>query len=379
VSGKILLSAAAVPAASLFGMAVAARNRLYDRRWMPVRTAPLPVISVGNLAVGGSGKTPLVLYLAERLLAAGVPVGVLTRGHGRRERRPIVLAPGGVIPPGIDASRIGDEPWMLRRRLGDLALGIDSRRDRAAGDLAPLIPGGILLLDDGFQHRQLERRLDLVVVAAGEPLLRGHLLPRGRMREPPRNLRRADHILVVAETPRGGTNATRSEDLLAATRAEIAGLAPKTAIAEAEMRLRGLRPLAGTSGGDRAAIARPAGPVAALAAIARPERLAASLAAAGIEVADRFDFPDHHAFRPREIERIAERARRLSAIVTTEKDEPRLLPFARSGAIGGVPVFVLVVDLVLTFGEEDVLAAVGAIAGMNLVPRTTAPRESASG
>jgi tetraacyldisaccharide 4'-kinase len=328
---------------------------------LPSAAASLPVISIGNLTVGGAGKTPLVLHLASRLLDAGVPVGVLSRGYRRTDSRPLVLEPRAPLP---DSSRIGDEPWLLRRRLPDLALGIDASRRRAAREIAPCLPGGVLLLDDGFQHRQLRRQLDLVVVALGEPLAEGRLLPAGRLRESPVALRRADHLLVMTASP------SPDPQLLEATRRALARLAPGCPIGVARARIAGARPL-GAADDPLVPLSTIDGPVVALAGIARPERLVRALEAAGVEVGERCFFPDHHRFRPGDHENIASAAGGVGTILTTEKDEPRLLEtiLASERSIAGVPVMVAPLDLEFSEGESELLAAVGTVAGVAIQRR----------
>ncbi len=343
-------------AAGLYALAVRIRNRLYDRGWLRAERSPLPVISIGNVTAGGSGKTPLTLYLAERLLAAGVPVGVLTRGYGRRERKSVILPPSAAPIPGAEV--IGDEPWLLRKRLPALVLGVDAHRRRAAQVLASYLPNGVYLLDDGFQHRALRRELDVVVVAAGEPLARGHLLPQGRLREPPASLARADWIVVVLPP-------ASDVSLASPALGEVISLAPGKPVAVARPSLCGLHRL----GEERMPLEPlPPGRVAAVAGIARPERLTATLEAAGLDVAERIEFADHHRYAARDVEVIASRSRGLAAIVTTEKDEPRLLPWRERLRESGTPVWVAVIDLELLAGEEALLAAVAAVAGKALEP-----------
>jgi tetraacyldisaccharide 4'-kinase len=362
-------------ASRVFGTLVGARNQLYDRGWVKVWRASRPVISIGNLTVGGAGKTPLTLYLAGRLLAAGVPVGVLTRGYGRLRREPIVLSPDAPLLPKFGPDDIGDEPWFLRRRLPALGLGVDGRRRRAAADLAPHLPGGVFLLDDGFQHRSLHRDLDLVVVAAGEPLQDRGLLPFGRLREPPSSLARADRIVVVMPP---GEDVREPAPGTSATMAQMERFARGHPVALAQLCLRGLRPL-GEAGSSLVAPSAIGGAVGALAGIARPERLADGLEAAGMTVAWRREFPDHHRFSARDLETTRQAARGLKAIVTTEKDEPRLLAArARSAASqrlattspaspDGIPILVAVVDLVFLSGEIELLRQVGVAAGRDIV------------
>jgi tetraacyldisaccharide 4'-kinase len=350
-------------AAGIFSLVVRCRNLAYDRGWLPRARAPLPVISIGNLTAGGAGKTPLVLHLAERLVRAGVPVGVLTRGYRRTDRRPLVLAPGAPLPAW---TRTGDEPWLLRRRLPAIALGIDADRARAARALAPHLPGGAFLLDDGFQHRQLHRELDLVVVPVTEPLADGRLLPAGHLREPATGLARA-HLVVLMSAPGS------SDPLIeGAARAAVSELAPGRPVAVARSEITGVRGI-GASDALLTPLAALAGPVAALAGIARPERLARAIEASGVEVGERCFFPDHHRFSATDRERIASAASRVRAIVTTEKDEPRLLDavLEGGGSIAGVPVLVARLAIELVAGERALLQAVGGAAGVTLDPPGT--------
>ncbi len=346
-------------AAALFGGAVALRNALFARGFLAVERAPLPVISVGNLAVGGTGKTPLVLAIAQWLLASGIPVALLTRGHGRRARATILRPAGGPLPA---VAEIGDEPWFLARRAPGVTLGVDADRRRAARALAPLLAGGVFLLDDGFQHRRLARDLDLVALAAADPLAAGRLLPAGRLREPPSALGRA-HRGILVHGP------TESPADVAARAREVGAIAPALPLATAAAAIAGVRPL-----GDFSAPLLPpgaiAGPVAAVAGIARPERLAAGLRAAGIEVAMTAAFPDHHPFSAADRPRLAALTRVASTLVTTEKDEPRLLAAFGPGLAAAIGAQVLVAELALRFetGEDDLRHAVlGAARGERAV------------
>jgi tetraacyldisaccharide 4'-kinase len=337
----------------LYGAAVQVRNALFAWGVIGCERASLPVISVGNLAVGGTGKTPLVLAIGEWLFGAGFAVGVLTRGYGRRSRRPLVVPAGEAWPP---ASEIGDEPWFLKRREPRFALAVDANRRRGARALAPLLSGGVFLLDDGFQHRRLDRDLDLVVLAAGDPLESSRLLPRGRLREPPAALARANRCILVVgpgESPAAAEARAR----------EVRGIAPSLPLAVATAAIDGFRPL-----GDWAApLVPPAavgGPVAAVAGIARPDRLARGLVAAGLEVAGTAFFPDHHPFTESDRGRIAALARGARSLVTTEKDEPRLLAGLGPDLARhlGLPVLVARLGLRFDAGEEDLRRAILAVA-----------------
>lgn len=172
----------------VYGCVVQARNALYDREILPARRLQAPVISVGNLSVGGAGKTPFVILLGEMLKQQGIAFDVLSRGYGRRSRGTLVVDPNGSPP------EFGDEPLLISRRLGVNVVVGESRYD--AGVCAERTFGATLhLLDDGFQHRALARDFEIVLVTAEDAA--GQLLPSGRLREPLSSLQRADALVLM--------------------------------------------------------------------------------------------------------------------------------------------------------------------------------------
>ncbi|MDH3627105.1 MAG: tetraacyldisaccharide 4'-kinase [Acidobacteriota bacterium] len=174
----------------LYRGAVALRNRRFDGG-RGIHRSPLPTISVGNLTAGGTGKTPLVLWLANELQSSGARPAILSRGYGGRVGAgPRLLDrqdPGG-------ASRYGDEPWLMARRLHEIDIVVGSDRV-AAAKIAHSQGANLLLLDDGFQHRRLDRDLDIVLLDSASPFDNGHLLPAGLLREPPESLARAGVVI----------------------------------------------------------------------------------------------------------------------------------------------------------------------------------------
>ncbi|MGD8396313.1 MAG: tetraacyldisaccharide 4'-kinase, partial [Candidatus Eiseniibacteriota bacterium] len=351
---------------------------LYGNRLLVAERAPLPVVSVGNLTVGGTGKTQLVDWLVAHLLAGGVPCAVLSRGYGRRDRRPRYLLPG-VTSTGLPPwERIGDEPWMLAARHPGLALGIDPDRHRAARALAPHLDGGVLVLDDGFQHRRLVRDLDIVTVSAADPLGGGRLLPAGRLREPPRALARADLVVVTAGDSAVPGDAAAASDV---ARQVVARWAPGVPCVVARTRWCGVRPVtAGVpsalrSGGVPGTPSSPpeppppSGPVLLVSGIARPGRFEASARAAGLEVCDHRIFGDHHVYTPREAASLGEDAARLAArrVVTTMKDAPRLAAVWSAP----VPLAVALVELEPVVGAPGLEEAVASVLATRPPGRTS--------
>lgn len=277
-----------------FGMAV--RNRWYDTGW-PVRCLSTPVISVGNLTVGGTGKTPMTLWLCELLLQRGRRPAVLSRGY---------KAPGGGPP---------DELAMLARRC-PRAIGVAHADRLRAGLLATEQYGAdVLVLDDGYQHRRMARSLDLVLIDATCPFGYGRLLPRGLLREPLSSLRRAD-LLVVTRADQ----VTRVD--LEGVMARLTGLAPGVPLLHAIHRPVGIVDLGG------APATLPDGPCRAVlfAAIARPTPFETTARSLGIlPVATRW-YPDHHAYDAGDAARLSQQARDAGAslLLTTEKDAVKL-------------------------------------------------------
>ncbi len=280
------------PLGLVYAAALRAKNNRYDRvapqqlRW--------PVVSVGNLSVGGSGKTPLVIRLAQLFAQAGWDADVLSRGYGRSGSAAERVEPLG------DAERFGDEPLMIAQAVAAPVFVAASRYE--AGRRAELegLEGSdsgkhVHLLDDGFQHRQLARAVDIVVIHRGD--LTDRLLPAGRLREPLASLKRAD-VLVL-----------REED------AELA--------AKLEPYTRGIpfwqvrRRLSPGIPGRRAL---------AFCGIARPREFYQALEAAGTEIVARMSFRDHHRYTRRDVEELARLGARAGCeeFVTTEKDAVRL-------------------------------------------------------
>ncbi len=270
-----------------------------------------PVVSVGALAAGGSGKTPLVAALARMLVEMGERPAVLSRGYGRAD--PVEGA--AVI---CDFERIvgslavaGDEPWMLARTLDGVAVVVAEDR-HLAGRLAETRFGATVhVLDDGFQHLTLARGTDLVLLSAAD-LDDPRVLPAGRLRERLATARLADALLLV--------------DVPADRRARVEAELQPARVFHVRRRSGPVR--VGRPGGDGDGLGARAR-VAAVAGIARPERFFDDLRAAGLDVVHTVAFADHHRYRRREADRIQAEARRAraEAIVTTDKDFVRLEPW----------------------------------------------------
>jgi tetraacyldisaccharide 4'-kinase len=282
----------------VYGAAAALRNWTFDARLRTVHRLAVPVVSIGNLTVGGTGKTPAVAYVVEAARRAGRTPGVLARGYGR--------APSAAL---------NDEGTMLARRMPWLLQEQDPDRV-AAGERLVRRGADYIVLDDGFQHRRLHRDVDVVCVDAALPFGNGHCLPAGDLREFRSGLRRASSVLL--------TRASRlSAGELGARIAALRQLVPAGRVYACEHRPTDLvrRP-----DGELVALAELARRrVVLLSAIARPQSLRDTVEGLGAEVVREFRHRDHHRFTRAEVDAAVGAARAASAwLVTTEKDDARL-------------------------------------------------------
>lgn len=290
----------------LYGRATELRRAWYGRRPHRVRRLDRPVISVGNLVVGGSGKTPLVAAVAKLLADAGERPAILSRGYGRRETADGVVVVSDGERLCATAAQSGDEPYMLARALPRVPVFVSPNRYLAGRLAERRFACTVHLLDDGFQHVRLGRDVDLVVMARAH--LGERLLPFGALREPVEAARAADALLVA-----GGD---------ADVEAVAATLGVETAF-RVVSRYHAPRAI-GTS--NEAVPPSSGRRVVAVAGIARPERFFVALRELGWEVARELVFRDHHWFTARDVDAIRRVAVETGAdmIVTTEKDAVRL-------------------------------------------------------
>ncbi|MCE9602440.1 MAG: tetraacyldisaccharide 4'-kinase [Gemmatimonadetes bacterium] len=278
---------ALAPLSWLFGAATALRNRAYDRGVLTARPLGLPAISVGNLTVGGTGKTPMAAWVAQRLIERGLRPAILLRGYGADE--PLVherLTPGAIVVA---------DPDRVRGAAVAIARGAE-----------------VLVLDDAFQHRRARRDLDIVLVAAEQAGSR-RLLPAGPYREPESSLRRA-HALVV-------TRKRASKDEAAATAAGWARAYPSCVVAVASL---APADLARVGGSEREPLTALRGrSVLAISAIGLPAAFEGQLSDLGARVTSAA-FADHHAFSDADVTRLATRAASVDRVVCTLKDAVKL-------------------------------------------------------
>ncbi len=322
---------------ALYGRVASARRAWYRRRQQAVRRLPHPVVSVGNLVVGGSGKTPVVALVARILLEHGERPVVLSRGYARRQPQDGVVVVGdgrGVLEP---VERAGDEPFMLAHALPGVPVLVSEDRYLAGQLGAHRFGATVSILDDGFQHLQLARDVDLLLVAPAD--LEEDVLPTGRLREPLGSAAVAHAVIVPGSV---------EDAALVATRLGVAHRFTATTHMGAPRAVSVSVAGGGAGAGDVIAVAAPVpgDRVFAVSGIARPQRFLASLEQQGWRVADFLAFRDHHWFTAADLARIdaAAGAAGATCVVTTEKDAVRL---AAAAARPRVPWFSMPVQVVV--------------------------------
>lgn len=342
------LATALRPVSSLYGLVAAARNRLYDRGVLRAHRLPVPVISIGNLTAGGTGKTPLTIHLGRALLAAGARPLVLSRGYRSEGSGTRIVSDGARVL--LDPSQGGDEPVLIARSVPGMPVVVDPDRVRGGLFAIARLSPSLVLLDDGYQHRRLARDLDIVLLDAVDPFGRYAMIPSGRLREPFSGLGRAD-LFVVTHAPEG-----ESLDTLKSVVRRYNARAP---IVRAHHRPEALVPLADDAGGGGlVALSRIDGAaVYAFCAIGNPEGFRETLIEAGARLTGFRTFRDHHPFSAVEIgEIVREASRAQSVIVTTEKDAVRI-----PGVPEDAPFFALRIRMEIA-PEEELHARVLAVA-----------------
>lgn len=292
-----------VPAAAYYTVQKL-REHAYKVGLLTSAPAPVPVISVGNILMGGSGKTPFTLYLARLLQTHGFNPAVVSRGYrGTYRSSFLVVSRGDSEDPEAGPSECGDEPFLMAKRLSRVPVIVARRRIHGVRAAASLFGCNVVILDDGFQHLPLQRSLDIVLISGAED----HMFPLGRLREPPSALRRADVVVLT----------------------DGAGMIPETCLSHLAgvpvFRCR--HEVVGLITGFSAPSLSPgclAGKeVTLVSAIANPERFATAATTLGWHVTGHFAYRDHYRLADRQLSRILDHAKQ-STVVVTEKDWVKL-------------------------------------------------------
>jgi len=318
------------------------REWLYARGVLHSRALGCPVVSIGNLTVGGTGKTPAVELAVRTLTELGHHPAVVSRGYGRQSKGIQIVADAASIR--LDAEEAGDEPFLLARRLPGIPVVVGANRYEAGRAAVDRFGVSAVVLDDGLQHRTLDKSLEIVMARAQHPWGNGRLLPGGPLREPLSALARADLVVAV-----GARRAAEAAEVVAATATHAPGVpvlraahAPAECWDSASMRSVGVETLRGAR-------------LLAFAGVAAPESFRRTLEGAGARLSSLVSFGDHHWYTREDLARLDAQAGEagVEGLVTTEKDWVRLrrLPSITR------PLLVLSVTLVLLSGEAEWLAA----------------------
>jgi len=313
IRGK-LLWVMLLPLSFFYGLGAQLRNLLFQLGWLKSLRLPRPVVSIGNLTVGGTGKTPTCLWLARELQARGWRVGILSRGYRRQERKALILGSQetGLVVKEEDVLNTGDEPLMMARLYGQ-NVGVCKSRGEAAAELLRATEIDMFILDDGFQHRRVKRDVDLLLLGAENS---GWMLPAGPFREPRRNLRRADLILVTAAQ-------SAWHDLMPKNLAKVSYSASLQAVSLVGFNSQRLKeyPLSWLY---RSKILTVSG-------VADPSGLYRLIHEHDGEIVNTLEFPDHHYYTTNDWQEINRMGRLVDLIVTTEKDIVKLqrFPFSK--------------------------------------------------
>jgi len=342
VSGK-LLQILLWPASLGYSIIVQLRNWFFARGWIKSVRLPRPVISVGNLTVGGTGKTPACLWLAGELKRHGLKVAILSRGYRRKETQPVILQPNklssDIAQNEDELAKAGDEPLMMAR-LYEQTVGIGADRVQSANELLRHENDiDAFILDDGFQHRYVKRDIDLVLLGSD---CSGKILPAGPFREPRRNLKRADYWLLT-----GAANVWRRHLPADRSSAAFAGSMEPLDLITYDAHRWKRYPLSVLHHSK----------ILTVTGIANPHNFYETIHEWEGQIVHTLEYPDHHAYSAKDWQEISRMARLIDLIVTTEKDILKLIryPFARDKLVA------LRVGMNVEGGEQLVSAVVSKI------------------
>lgn len=336
-----------IPLSWLYGVGVWVRNRLYTLGVLKARTLPCRVISVGNIVVGGTGKTPTVIAIAKHLQEKNVRVGILLRGYKRVSREKVtIVSDGEKVCASLRES--GDEAYMMARHLDGIPIVVGGQRYQAGRIVLERFNIDVLLLDDGFQHRQLARDVDILTLSAKHPFGDPQrLLPTGTLREPPIALRRADIILLThTDITHVSLSAKKMVEALAPNALVLESIHQSTyvypLVPKGEKKEVDFRPTVEVLAGKR---------ILAVCGIGQPETFVATLMRCSPEGVELLAYPDHHDYTEADVKQIGTtfQAAEADLIVTTQKDEQKL---ARLVAQQELPIVVLEIALVITEAVE---------------------------
>lgn len=326
------------PLAVAYAAVTRLRTAAYKKGLLKTTRLPVPVISIGNITVGGTGKTPLVEHISRMLASEGRSVCILTRGYGRKDAGIRVVVSNG-LEVLADVHQSGDEAFWLAENLKGLAAVICDPDRAAAGRWAiEHLNSNVLVLDDGFQHLQLARDLNILAIDATNPWGGGRLLPAGRLREAPQGASRADCAIITRAAPDADLQELKTS---------LQHLMGDRPIFTSHMQTKSVWELSAARLDPGIGIPQP---VAAFCAVGNPGSFFDHLLEEGLTLVQTHAFTDHHGYTQADITRISEDAKRAGAasLITTAKDAVKLHELEL-----GLPCYVLEIEI--SIDEEDKL------------------------
>lgn len=337
-----LLRSLLIPFYMLYGVVIWMRNFCYTSGIIKQKQLPCPVISVGNIVAGGTGKTPAVIAIAKLLQKNSYKVGVVLRGYKGKSNRGITFVSDGEKLL-CTRSECGDEADMLARHLTNIPVAVGKKRYLTGKAIIERFACDVLILDDGFQHRQLSRDLDILTVDATQPYGTGKMLPIGTLREPKASIQRADLILL--------TRTDNPNIDIAKIRAELNRIAPNTPILESVHEPTSLYSLnqQGENMSLRVEDYLKNKRILAVCGIGNPQAFVSTLRKYNPETVELYAFTDHHVYTVSDLENIRQRMNQYKSeyIAITQKDEQKIASLSPD-----LPIVVVGIELVITDGIE---------------------------
>lgn len=348
--GNIVMETFMYKLSLLYGTILKFRNFLYDHNIKKSQSLPCAVISVGNITVGGTGKTPMTIYLAKQLKKRGLRVAVISRGYGGKAEKA-----GGLVSDDknilMDSETAGDEPYMMAMSLPGVPVLVGQDRIKSGLTAVDKFKSEVILLDDGFQHRKLKRNIDLVLLDCLSPLGNRHIIPRGILREPAKGIERGGAFVLTrsdsVDTKRKNKSLTDISSLahgkpvyLAGYKPYIFGIVKGRVLSEPAF---GSDFLAGKN-------------VSAFSGIAKNNEFRKTVDSFGTEILSFDSYPDHYQYSGDDIGNIKRRANEKGAeyVLTTEKDYVRIAQKSE----WDIPLIVIGVTMFFESGEDKFISSI---------------------
>jgi tetraacyldisaccharide 4'-kinase len=349
-SGSLFIKPFLFAISIFYGGLVKLREALYKKGVLKSKRLPCPVVSIGNITVGGTGKTPMTLYVAELIRRFGYKVVIVSRGYkGKSEKA------GGVVHDGrkicMEPDQAGDEPFMMAKRLRSVPVIVGKDRFKAGMLAVKGFNPDVVMLDDGFQHLRLYRDIDLVLLDFNSPFGNGNLIPRGILREPASSLSRADALILTRSDSISGTIKAELSDRIMyfSHKRSVYITFHDPYIYKVVKAADDIEDIALSKSQEWDSEIIKGRKVFAFSGIARNDDFKHTVEGFGCEVSGFTEFPDHHAYSDEDINTILRSAKDAGAeiVCTTEKD------YARLGHRKGWPVDLVIIGIEIAFRDDE--------------------------